>query len=54
VPNPLWVALDAAKLRLSWGAVRVLTNYARGRYPSAGGGVGQWSLDNNCFTDAPE
>jgi hypothetical protein len=54
IPHPLWIALDAAKLELKWGAVRVLTNYARGKYPSAGGGVGMWTLSDNVFTDAPE
>lgn len=51
--HPLWVALDAAGVCVDWGAVRVLTNYARGKYPSAGGGVGPWTLDNNVFTKAP-
>jgi hypothetical protein len=52
-PHPLWISLDAAKLDLKWGAVRVLTNYACGKYPSAGS-VGLWTLDDNIFTDAPQ
>jgi hypothetical protein len=48
-PHPLWIALDATGLRVGWGAIRVLTNYALQRYPSAGGGVGQWTLDDNVF-----
>lgn len=51
--HPLWLALDASGVCLDWGAVRVLTNYARGKYPSARGGVGLWDLDSNVFTDAP-
>lgn len=46
--HPLWVALDAAKLCVGWGAVRVLTNYALKKYPSAGR-VGLWTLDTNIF-----
>jgi hypothetical protein len=48
-PHPLWIALDAADFCVGWGTVRVLTNYALKRYPSAGGGVGQWALDDNVF-----
>lgn len=45
-PHPLWIALEAAQFDLGWGAVRVLANYALRNYPSGGGGVGMWKLDN--------
>ena len=44
-PHPLWIAFDAAKFRLSWRAVRVLNNYALRRWPSAGGQIGLWTLN---------
>jgi hypothetical protein len=43
--HPLWIALDAAKFQLSWRAVRVLNNYALRRWPSAGGQIGLWTLN---------